>query len=59
MRTHFPGTLHEVRLAALFPLSVAGALIPNEWRASAKRGLRLSESESQMGFCIFVAKFLG
>src|ERR1019366_660914 len=50
MRTHFPGTLHEVRSAARFRLSVVGAWIPDEWRASAKVGRRLREWESQDGF---------
>jgi hypothetical protein len=35
MRTHFPGALHEVRSAALFPLSVVGVWISDEWRPSA------------------------
>ena len=30
MRTHFPGALHEVRSAARFPLSAAGAWMPGE-----------------------------
>ncbi len=50
MRTDFPGTLHQVRSAARFPLSVAGAWIRDEWHASAKRGRRLREWESQDGF---------
>jgi hypothetical protein len=35
MRTHFPGTLHEVRSAARFPLNVVHVWITEERRASA------------------------
>jgi hypothetical protein len=58
MRTHFSGTLHEVRSAARFPLSVAGAWIPDEWRASAKRAGDCANLEARM-VLYFIAVFLG
>ena len=57
MRTHFPGTLHEVRSAIPFPLSVAGAWIRDEWRVSAKRGFRLRNGRARM-LLYFIAVFL-
>src|ERR1017187_81783 len=57
MRTHFPGTLREVRSPARFPLSVVGVRIPDEWRASARGRRRLPEWESQEG-SRFVTVFL-
>jgi hypothetical protein len=48
MRTHFPGTVHEVRSAARFPLSAAGASIPDAWRAPAKLGGDCANGRARM-----------
>ena len=45
-------------LAARFPLSIAGASIPDAWRASAKGGRRLPIGKARM-VLYFIAVFLG
>ncbi len=57
MRTHFPGTLSQVRPATRFPLNFGDAWIDiieieDERRASKRRWQQVSEGESQDGFVV-------
>jgi hypothetical protein len=52
MRTYLQGALHEVRSSVRFPLSVEGAGILDDSRASKRGRERLRESESRDGFAV-------
>ena len=57
MRTHFPGALHEVRSAARFPLSFAGAWIPMNGARRQSAAGDCANGKAEDEFCISSQSF--